>query len=122
MTDEHCALPNPTEAMLADPIWEAIWQTIKSWDVNVPGYYEGYCGADGSHVTLIYEALARQARPASDGLVERCRGIFDAAYEAYDEQLRNPAGSSVSPELAAARVIADRITALEASPVGARRE
>lgn len=50
-------MPNPTDAMLADPLWEAIWQAIKSWDVNVPAHYNGYMGANGSHATLIYAAL-----------------------------------------------------------------
>lgn len=45
--------------MLKDPIWNAIWDTIKTWDVNCPGYYIGYCGANGSHVTIIYEAIKR---------------------------------------------------------------
>lgn len=50
-------MPNPTTAQLASPEFEAIWSVIKDWDVNVPGYYEGYCGANGSHVVLILEAL-----------------------------------------------------------------
>lgn len=54
------AMPNPTPAMLAnDPIWDAIYETIKSWDVNVPAYYNGYCGANGSHATLIYNAVIK---------------------------------------------------------------
>lgn len=50
-------MPNPTEADLNDPEFEAIWQTIKRWDVNVPDCYAGYCGANGSHVMLILNAL-----------------------------------------------------------------
>lgn len=50
-------MPNPTETDLADPVFESIWQVIKSWDVNVPDYYSGYCGASGSHVMLILNAL-----------------------------------------------------------------
>lgn len=50
-------MPNPTDADLADPQFEAIWQVIKSWDVNVPEFYQGYCGANGSHVMLILAAL-----------------------------------------------------------------
>jgi hypothetical protein len=49
--------PNPTPEQLGSPEFEAIWQTIKSWDVNVPEFYEGYCGANGSHVALILNAL-----------------------------------------------------------------
>jgi len=51
-------MPNPTQEQLSDPVFNAIWQTIKSWDVNVPEYYRGYCGASGSHVVLILNALA----------------------------------------------------------------
>ena len=50
-------MPNPTEEQQDDPMFEMIWQTIKSWDVNVPEYYQGYCRANGSHVVLILNAL-----------------------------------------------------------------
>jgi len=58
------AMPNPTETDLVDPEFEAIWQTIKRWDVNVPDCYAGYCGANGSHVMLILNAL-RAARTST---------------------------------------------------------
>jgi len=48
----------PTPDMLnGDPLFEAIWQVIKSWDVNVPGAYRGYCGCNGNHVVMIYKAV-----------------------------------------------------------------
>lgn len=50
-------MPNPTEAQLASPEFDAIWQCIKSWDVNVPEFYDLYCDANGSHVVLILQAL-----------------------------------------------------------------
>lgn len=53
-------MPNPTKDTLeSDLIFEAIWQCIKSWDINVPEYYQGYCGANGSHVQLIVNALKK---------------------------------------------------------------
>ena len=58
---EKLEMPNPTEAELASPEFEAIWQVIKSWDVNVPTHYEGYCGANGSHVKIILDALRSAA-------------------------------------------------------------
>ena len=48
----------PTPAMLADPRFEAIWRVIKSWDINVPHAYQGYCGATGNHVRAILAALS----------------------------------------------------------------
>lgn len=51
------SMPNPTPAQLASPLFEAVWQVIKLWDVNVPQFYTGYCGANGSHVALILNAL-----------------------------------------------------------------
>lgn len=51
--------PDPTPEMLADPTFEAIWQAIKSWDINVPAAYSGYCGATGNHVRAILDALPR---------------------------------------------------------------
>ena len=50
-------MPNPIEADLADPVFEAIWQATKTWDVNVPEFYRGYCGMNGSHVMLILAAV-----------------------------------------------------------------
>lgn len=54
-------LPNPTEQDLADPVFEAIWQATKTWDVNIPEHYVGYCGMNGSHVMLILSALRAAA-------------------------------------------------------------
>lgn len=51
------AWPDPTAAMLADPRFNAIWQVIKNWDVNVPDVYAGYCGATGNHARAIFGAL-----------------------------------------------------------------
>ena len=50
--------PDPTPAMLASPQFEAVWQCIKRWDINVPDAYTGSCGATGNHVRAILDALA----------------------------------------------------------------
>lgn len=47
----------PTQAELQSSEFEAIWQTIKTWDINVPSAYKGYCGATGNHVAAILDAL-----------------------------------------------------------------
>lgn len=47
--------PEPTE--LETPEFRAVWAAIKSWDINVPEAYEGYCGATGNHVVAILDAL-----------------------------------------------------------------
>lgn len=49
--------PDPTPEMLTSPEFEAIWQCIKRWDINVPQVYAGYCGATGNHVRAILDAL-----------------------------------------------------------------
>jgi hypothetical protein len=49
--------PDPTPEMLASPEFEAVWQCIKKWDINVPDAYVGYCGATGNHVRAILDAL-----------------------------------------------------------------
>lgn len=52
--------PDPTvEMRLLDPRFAAIWECIKSWDINVPEAYSGYCGATGNHVRAIIDALDR---------------------------------------------------------------
>lgn len=48
---------SPTPEMMKDPRFEKIWQVIKTWDINVPEVYEGYCGATGNHVRAILEGL-----------------------------------------------------------------
>lgn len=52
-------MPNPSKEDLDSPLFNAIWDVIKSWDVNVPAYYVGYCGANGSHAKLILEAIKK---------------------------------------------------------------
>ncbi len=51
--------PDPTPEMLADRKFEAIWQCIKTWDINVPDAYGGHMGATGNHVRAILDALAK---------------------------------------------------------------
>lgn len=51
--------PDPTEGMSATPEFEAVWQCIKGWDINVPDVYVGYMGANGNHVRAILDALAK---------------------------------------------------------------
>ena len=60
--------PSPTPEMLQTPEFEAVWQCIKSWDINVPHVYRGYCGANGNHVRAILDAL-NTARIVSGGEV-----------------------------------------------------
>lgn len=49
--------PGPTQEMLDSPKFEAVWQCIKKWDINVPDAYAGYSGATGNHVRAILDAL-----------------------------------------------------------------
>lgn len=50
--------PDPTSEMLETVLFDTIWRTIKTWDVNVPHAYSGYMGATGNHVRAIYDAVA----------------------------------------------------------------
>ena len=50
-------MPSPTPEEMASPQFEAIWNIIKTWDINVPEYYRGYSGGNGSHVKLILDEL-----------------------------------------------------------------
>ena len=49
--------PDPTPEMMDTEEFEAIWQCIRSWDINVPEAYMGYMGATGNHVRAILDAL-----------------------------------------------------------------
>lgn len=46
------------EAHHGDPIWEAIWATIKGWDIRREGA-ASYHGPTGDDVQEIYEAVDR---------------------------------------------------------------
>jgi hypothetical protein len=59
LTRQVKSMPDPTPEQELDPVFQAISRTIKDWDINVPEYYEGYCGATGSHVALILNALEK---------------------------------------------------------------
>lgn len=50
----HRITADPTRAELDDPRFEAIWQTIKKWNIATGCTYEG---ANGSHVAKILRAL-----------------------------------------------------------------
>lgn len=56
--------PDPTPEQLVSPEFEAIWQVIKRWDINVPDVYFGYMGATGNHVRAILDALMNASRRA----------------------------------------------------------
>jgi hypothetical protein len=51
--------PDPSPEMLNDPTFNAIWDAIKTWDVNVPAVYDGYCGATGNHARAIFDAVVK---------------------------------------------------------------
>lgn len=91
------AWPDPTAEMLAEPLFDAIWNVIKTWDINVPDIYAGYCGATGNHARVIYDAIidALKRRTASDGY-----HTFDELYEH-----RHTLFIALCRELAAARAI-----------------
>jgi len=48
---------DPLPSELDSPVFTAIWDVIKSWDINVPNEYVGYCSATGNHVAAILDAL-----------------------------------------------------------------
>lgn len=55
-------LPSPTTQEIESELFNSIWKIIKSWDIQVPEYYDGYMGANGSHVKLIIDGLASTLR------------------------------------------------------------
>jgi hypothetical protein len=55
--------PDPTPEMLKNPVFLAIWQVIKNWDIGVSDAYTGYTGATGNHVRAIMDALKMYDEP-----------------------------------------------------------
>jgi hypothetical protein len=60
--------PDPAPEHFQDPRFDKIWNVIKTWDINVPDAYRGYCGATGNHVRAILEALGNPPAPARETL------------------------------------------------------
>jgi hypothetical protein len=48
---------DPTAKDLDNPMFNAIWDCIKTWVINVPEEYEGYCWANGNHLCAILDAV-----------------------------------------------------------------
>lgn len=73
---------DPTPEMLITPEFEAVWQCIKKWDINVPDAYAGYCGgvaegavgAPGNHVRAILDSLQpfTQRLSKSEAALQNC--------------------------------------------------
>jgi len=53
--------PDPTSEMMDDPIFNAIWEAIRTWDINAPDAYWGYMSATGNHVRAIYDSVMKTA-------------------------------------------------------------
>jgi hypothetical protein len=66
--------PDPTPAMLEDPLFDAIWNAIKGWDISRHnnGVYSGPTGNDARH---IYDAILSSRPPAEPVAQERIRGV-----------------------------------------------
>lgn len=83
-TDErHTPMPNPTDDDLNDPVFNAIFDVIKSWDVNSPQHYHGYCSANGSHAKLILDALRLNPESLA-GIIHRRDELLRGLNRAYD--------------------------------------
>lgn len=58
----YIAMPSPSQKEIERPEFEALFQLIKDWDINVPDYYTGYSSGNGSHVKLILDAIKQPMR------------------------------------------------------------
>lgn len=54
---DRTPIPSPTKSDIENPLFDKIWNAIKTWDINVPEYYDGYAGAEGGHVKLILDSI-----------------------------------------------------------------
>lgn len=72
---------DPTESELESAEFNAVWEAIKRWDVNVPDIYEGYMGSCGNHVTVILGALkATRDKAIADAVQAERSRCHDYAY------------------------------------------
>lgn len=52
-------MPEVTPSDIRDPLFKAIWEATKTWEVGVPEHYAGHVGMNGSHVMLILNELRK---------------------------------------------------------------
>jgi exonuclease VII small subunit len=93
--------PDPTPEMLdGDPLFEAIWQAIKGWDISRrnDGLYSGPTGNDARH---IYDAISAALDKANR--IEALEDRIDELEQAKQEWTE------------AGEIMHDRIEALEAA-------
>lgn len=83
VSESNNVLPNPSDTDLSDPLFNAIWEVTKTWDVNAPEYYEGYCGLNGSHVMIIINAIRAllDKAPSVSGEAVVSKSAYDGARE-----------------------------------------
>jgi len=62
-------VPNPTPKDLEDPLFSAIWNVIKTWDISTEkvhdpfrGTIRNYTGGNGSHVMMILNEVRKELR------------------------------------------------------------
>jgi len=73
--DPNFLWPDPKPEDLKTEDFNSIWNCIKTWDINVPKAYSGYCGATGNHVMAILFAIGKRnvddynmaAKPRKEG-------------------------------------------------------
>lgn len=52
--------PDPKAEDLESEDFNLVWECIKTWDINVPAVYSGYCGSTGNHVMQILFATGKR--------------------------------------------------------------
>ena len=91
-------MPNPTPEEIESPLFNAIWDAIKSWDVNVPESYSGYCGLNGSHVKIIIDAIAAEKAQTRDWqAIEALLPEIDYILELFSGALHLGRGNKTEP-------------------------
>lgn len=63
-------MPNPTLEEVNSPLFNAIWNVIKNWDIGISHHYDGYTGASGSHVKIILDAIKSSPADVFKGLLK----------------------------------------------------
>ncbi len=66
-------LPDPSPEELKDPLFNVIWEAIKTWDINVG---DGYTGCMGSHAKQMCDSVTNAI--AVDGsILSAIKSIID---------------------------------------------
>jgi hypothetical protein len=65
-------MPSPSNEEMNSQLFNDLFDEMKNWDINIPDYYSGYCGGNGSHVKILLDIIKISQRDTKiDQILEK---------------------------------------------------